>query len=228
MHHECFEKCLKKNMTTNNSVDGTWVRRWRKTVVDGVEVWVIKSRCCGRGFLDRQKNFIQRHSSTASRLSHRMICTLFAIMPEAEMEIWDITAAFLQGLKFSELEEKAKELGIETNEVRTVYFRPPANVWRHLNCIKGSKIYVDLNWTALYVLLLLKPIWGLVDAPLLWQLALLHVLIKQCGGVSSYFDVNFVYLTNRQGLQLACRLHVDDMIIVGMLSYIRSRAALAL
>ena len=33
----------------------------------------MKSRLCARGCFDRQKYFIERHSSTATRLSQRMV-----------------------------------------------------------------------------------------------------------------------------------------------------------
>ena len=57
-----------------------------------------------------------------------MACSLgclFGLEPEA----LDISTAFLQGLKFTELSARAKELGYDARQIREVYFRPPANLW---------------------------------------------------------------------------------------------------
>ncbi len=85
------------------------------------ERWIIKSRLCARGFLDKQKQDIMRHSSTASRLSHKMACSL-AVTYHLEIQAWDISTAFLQGLQFNELRQKAQELGHEINVPREVFF----------------------------------------------------------------------------------------------------------
>ena len=58
---------------SNNTIDGTWVRTWKFTKERG---WFVKSRLSGRGFLDAQRFDIQRNSSTASRLSQRMIISI--------------------------------------------------------------------------------------------------------------------------------------------------------
>ena len=41
-------------------------------------------------------------------------------------ECWGIGNAFLQGLSFANLKEKARALGYEVNCDRTNYIRPPA------------------------------------------------------------------------------------------------------
>ena len=78
-----------------NVVDAIWVRRWKQTLgPDGKsQVWIVKSRLCGRGFLDSQKNSIQRHSSTASRISQRMIVSI-ATLYGFDLESWDVSNAF--------------------------------------------------------------------------------------------------------------------------------------
>ena len=93
---------------------------------------------------------------------------------ELTLESFDISTAFLQGLKFSEVVAKAKELGHEVKEARQVWFRPPANIWRHWRNIPQSKIMVLDGDIPIFILKCLKALYGLVDAPLLWQLALLH------------------------------------------------------
>ena len=59
-----------------------------------------------QGFLDKQKLTIDRHSSTASRLSHRLAISL-GVTHGLEMECFDISTAFFQGLRFSEIARRA-------------------------------------------------------------------------------------------------------------------------
>ena len=55
-----------------NVVDCVWVRKWGRN-------GEIKSRLCARGCFDRQKQMIEKHSSTASRLSQRLVISQFMI-----------------------------------------------------------------------------------------------------------------------------------------------------
>eukprot|EP00959_Pyramimonas_sp_CCMP1952_P423649 8874217-Pyramimonas_sp.AAC.2 len=68
------------DLDSGNIIDAAWVRRWKKMYDENNNMYyIIKSRLCGRGFLDSQKNDFMRHSSTASRLSQRMVASLFSI-----------------------------------------------------------------------------------------------------------------------------------------------------
>ena len=178
---------------TYNEVDGVWVRKWKHNpqAKPPEPEWVVKSRMCGRGFLDKQRHEVQRHSSTATRTSQKMNHSLYMIDfgsdEELTMESWDIGNAFLQGLDFRTLRQKAKELGIEMKSIRKVYLTPPRNVWRHFLELKseGSYIIVD-DWDVFLALLLcLKPMYGFVDAPILWQLALLLWIVSIMLGTQS-------------------------------------------
>ena len=97
------------------------------------------------------------------------------------MESFDVQTAFLQGLKFSELGQKAKELGFEVKSDRNVWLVPPANFWRHLRNIPDSGIWVEDWQIGFYILQLMKAIYGLVDGPIMFQLALLHYLTQTMG-----------------------------------------------
>ena len=63
--HEVFRLDLASNST--NTIDAVWVRKWASR-----NPMVIKSWCCGRGFLDVQKKHVNNHSPTASQMSHRL------------------------------------------------------------------------------------------------------------------------------------------------------------
>ena len=61
-----------------------------------------------------------------------MMVSISQCEPGFVTESWDISSAFMQGLRFSELSERSRELGLDVREKREVYIAPPANVWRHL------------------------------------------------------------------------------------------------
>ncbi len=54
-----------------NPMDCVWIRKWKWK--NGKRI--IKCRLCVRGFLDPQKTQLGRHSSTATRLSQRMVAS---------------------------------------------------------------------------------------------------------------------------------------------------------
>ena len=72
--HEIFEPLLIDDLPDKaNIVDCTWVREWK------VKHKEVKSRLCARGCFDRPKNFIEKHSSTATRLSPTT-CSQFGLL----------------------------------------------------------------------------------------------------------------------------------------------------
>ena len=174
--------------------------------------WIIKSRLCGRGYLDRQKNDVMRHSSTASRLSQRLLCSL-CVQYELELETWDISNAFLKGLNYAELERLSKRLGLELRVNRKLYLKPPANVWRHLRDHPHSNIKIPEYLIGEFFLLLLKAIYGTVDAPLLFQLGLSLFVIERLFGVPSCLDENFFYWVDNGRVLMVCTIHVDDILL---------------
>ena len=86
--HEVFT--LDKASNSVNTIDAVWVRKWKTRSPP-----VVKSRMCGRGFMDVQKKGVHRHSSTASALSHRLAMTLGA-QHMWDCEAFDVSTAFLQ------------------------------------------------------------------------------------------------------------------------------------
>ena len=132
----------------------------------------VKTLCTR--FLDKQKFDILRHSSTASRLSHKMACSI-AVNHGYECEAWDISTALLQGLEFSKVQQKAKELGHDIHFPRHVYMTPPPDVWRILHQLASNHFpRPEDAWNSL--LEMLKAAYGLVDAPLLWQMSSLKYI----------------------------------------------------
>jgi hypothetical protein len=130
-----------------------------------------------------------------------------------EIESIDISTAFLQGLNFSEIVARAAELGHEVKEMRKVWLVPPANVWRHLRDLPNSGIKVEDGDITLFVLRLLKAMYGLVDGPLLFQLALLHFLCTQLRMTRSVHDDNYLFRSDEWSVEAIFVIHVDDVLL---------------
>eukprot|EP00959_Pyramimonas_sp_CCMP1952_P305874 6400668-Pyramimonas_sp.AAC.1 len=145
---------LAPSSVSNNTINGTWVRSWADR-----SKGQVKNRRCGGGFLDRQKCCIERHSSTASRLSHRLAASL-AAQCDLVNESLDISTAFLQGLKFSEFVRWAAAPGREVRRIRKVWLKPPPNLRRHLRNVEGSGIDVQDQDIVYFVIERLKAAHG--------------------------------------------------------------------
>ena len=72
-----------------------------------------------------------------------------------------------------------------------------------------------------YNLELLKAIYGLVDGPIMLQLALLHYLTQHCGLYKSVHDNNFLKLTEGWKIVLIVLVHVDDLLVFATPDYMR-------
>ena len=224
--HKVFVAKYKRDLPRDaNCVDCVWVRKWAKLHVQ------VKSRMCARGCFDKQKYTIDRHSSTATRLSQRMVVSLgmcHGILysetgdgTDISTESFDISTAFLQGLDYQELQRNARQLGYEHRHKRDVYIIPPENVWRHFRAIIESPkdLKVPDHLRHLFALLCLRAMYGFADAPLMFQLALVSFLKETTGARSSVFDDNFLFwfipVKGRQCLFLVMTVHVDDLQLTG-------------
>ena len=127
------------------------------------------------------------------------------------MDSWDIGNAFLQGLRIDELREKAKELGLETKNMRNVYLMPPKNVWRHLRSIPGSTIKVSSLECSKYVLLLLKPMYGTRDAAQNLQNEYTQFMIGLGFRVGRASPCNFY----NPEMDITCTVHGNDFTSCG-------------
>jgi len=108
------------------------------------------------------------------------------IAKDNDLESWDIAGAFLKGFDFKRIPERLKKLGLDAPTGQVVVF-PPMNVWRHLQ--KFPDVFrVPQHALHEYGLLCLKPIYGLNDAPLAWQLCL-HEYILELGAAKSKLEV---------------------------------------
>ena len=177
VHYKVFKKRhLPRLPPGANLVDCTWIRVWKKGKV--------KSRLCARGCFDKQKQLIEKHSSTATRLSQRVIMSQFLIDgliystrddPITLISL-DISGAFLQGLEYEELIRISRELGYESKNKREVFIVPPENVWKHFRALVSPNhdLFVQDSKRGEFCLECLRAMYGFTDAPLMFQLCLIQ------------------------------------------------------
>lgn len=200
-----FRKVLMNTLSEDTVViDATWVRKWKRK---GDGSLVVKSRLCARGCFDPHREHLTTRSTTATRLSQRIVLST-AACHKMDCESFDISGAFLKGFTFEKVRQLLRARGI-VSPVRKVVIIPPANVWRHLASADPSfEIQGDF---AAFGLACDKPVYGLNDAPLAWQLCL-HEFLKKHGGFPSLLDENlFVWKTPEKQLMALVSTHVDDL-----------------
>ena len=188
-------------------IDAIWVRKFKR-LADKTKT--VKSRLCVRGCHDPWKGDMMTRSTTATRLSQRLILSAAACNDDC-VESWDIAGAFLKGLTYEQLWKYLKKLGLKTVE-REIAIVPPKNVWRHLKQL-SSEFDIPEDELNDYVLLCLKPVYGLSEAPLAWQL-FLHQCLRELGGIQSNFDECYWYWPKKTPGRLpssALTTHVDDL-----------------
>ena len=110
-----------------------------------------------------------------------------------------------------------QKLGITVPDVeRQVYITVPGGVWFHLR--EEGFDHGTPHHTGLYALELLNAMYGLVDAPICWSIALRYFLICDMQGRPSRYDENFFYWPSTdargfQSLEACFIIHVDDRVV---------------
>ena len=188
-------------------VDATWVRKFKR--LPNGEL-AAKSRLCARGFLDPQRQELPTRSTTATRLSQRLVVSV-AATHNFILASLDVSGAFLKGFTFEKVRQVLAKRGI-VSPPRKVVVVPPPNTWRQL-------AHFDQNFNipeesfGKFGLLCLKPAYGLNDAPLAWQMSLQETL-EEGGGVQSLLDECLWHFKFPDGrLQGLISTHVDDLAI---------------
>ena len=212
------------NPANGNLVDCTWIRRWKIFQKE------VKSRMCARGCFDRQKYYIERHSSTATRLSQRMILSsamldgyVYDDGSGIDIESLDISCAFLQGFDYKTLEKFSKSLGYESRTARKVFVIPPENVWSHFRHVApaSSSFHVKDSDRSKWILECLRAMYGFADAPLMFQLALQQFL-QENEAIQSILDENYLFWVQKVNddwkIVLIVTAHVDDLQVLGSLT----------
>ena len=185
-----------------NVLSSRWVLKW-KDIGQGTEKKRrIKARLVAQGFRDRQE--VENYAGTTSRWAQRV---LVIVAVQQSWDLWsaDISEAFLRGLTFEELHKDG------VNELRRVELELPPGGEQLLRLVPGYGDFDPLS----EVLVMLKPGFGLKDAPRLWLLALRRVL-NSIGARPTCIDPQLYCIHDAEGrLALLMSIHVDDIKICG-------------
>jgi hypothetical protein len=198
VEHGAWKRGAKSRAT--NVLKSKWVLKWKDIGAGKDKSRKIKARLVAQGFLDRQET--ATFAGTSTRWSQRL---LVAVAVQMSWELWsaDISEAFLRGLTFAELHEGGGQL-------RDVQISLPVGGEFLLRDIDG---YRDFD-AATEVLVLVKPGFGLRDAPRLWLLALKKVLTR-IGVTACQGDQQLFQMRENGQLSLLMTVHVDDIKMCG-------------
>ena len=189
---ECFNVTSRDKAP--NICSSRWVFKWKN--VDGVRT--VKARLTIRGYEDMAVDAVN-YAGTASRWGQRLINSV-SVQRCWPLFTSDVSSAFLRGLTFEEI---AKMSGAD---VRQVAFTPPKDSERYFNELPGMSSFDHVK----QVLNLLKPAYGLKDAPKAWRQKL-DLTLREAGGSPLHTDnALYAWFTDSK---LTCLLstHVDDV-----------------
>ena len=183
--------------SANNLLTSRWVLKWK--IIDGERR--IKARLTVQGFKDRQE--VDNFSATTSRWAQRLIL-IIAAQFGWDIGSADVSEAFLRGLTFEELAKQPGEVK------RSVQLELPPGSAPFMQQFDGMKDFNPIT----EVLDMVKPGYGLKDAPRLWNMALRRVL--QEFSMRPVLADKELYVLHRDGqLVLILSTHVDDLKMTG-------------
>ena len=188
-----FER--QRRTAARNVLDARWVLKWK--LVNKIKE--IRARMTVRGYRDKQAADLATFSATSSRWGQRL-CAICAVQYGWFIFSVDVSQAFLRGLPYSELAKLEGEL------VRDVSFTVPPGAIPLLQRLPG---FGDFDGRT-EVLRMLRPGFGLKDAPRAWSLALERTL-ADFGLFPACTDAQ-LYMKHVGGrLVLIITVHVDDL-----------------
>eukprot|EP00971_Amphidinium_carterae_P093502 1850478-Amphidinium_carterae.1 len=134
-------------------VDTRWIHRWK--IQEGKKQ--IKARVTLRGFMDRAADGTN-YTGTANKTAQRIVSSACMWHPLFRLSSIDISSAFARGMTFKELDE----LG---DAPRTVEMEVSAADAHLVRLQTGFSTFNEMK----ECLLLIKPVYGLKDAPRAWE-----------------------------------------------------------
>ena len=155
----CLARFLRSR--SRNRVDTRWVLAWKW--VDGARI--IKARLTMRGFKDRCLT-METYAGTATRAGQRIVNSQAALDPDFVLFSFDVSQAFAKGMTFEQI---AQLTGAPLREVE--FDLAPEDV-QLLHKLPGWSDFDPARET----IRMLKPVYGLKDAPRAWRKRLHQVL----------------------------------------------------
>lgn len=191
-----------------NIMSSKWIFRWKRNPdVPGERV--VKGRLTVRGFQDKDADILEVYAATASRMSQRYIISMAVILG---FEVWaiDISAAFLRGMTFKELAE------LTGTPIRRVCFDVPMKFIEAFRKLPGMQHYDP----KIHTLLMIRPIYGLKDAPRAWRTKL-HRTLLRLGARNLHCDSSVYVVYQGSQLIVIFSCHVDDIKMAGKPEHMR-------
>ena len=190
----------------SNIIDCRWLFKWK--LVEGSRV--VKARLVVRGFKDQQAEELSNFAGTASRWSQRLIVSTAARYGWTILTA-DVNTAFLRGLTFEQMSK------ITGEPLRVVHMSVPT---RHAQAFSKYKGFENFK-PEIHVLRLLKPVYGLKDAPKAWRM-MLHVYLSELQGKQLLVDRQiYMWHDENNKLTMLVSTHVDDMKVTGDPAWIK-------
>ena len=198
--HELGTFKMRRRSELRNILDSRWVFKWKS--VEGRRI--IKARLTVRGFKDVQQEGMSTYAGTASRWAQKFLLSI-AAQHSWRLKSADVGAAFLKGITFQELHELTGE------PLRKVAFDPPRGFDWAFSELPGMSSFCP--WQ--HALEMLKPGFGLKDAPRVWRIKLDRALRDT--GVSALKTDRQVYFWKdaKGNLEAIATTHVDDLKLAG-------------
>ena len=187
--------------TTGNHMTSRWVMRWKWNPTANADE--IKCRLTVRGFMDLAGPELLTYAGTASRWGQRLVVAI-ACQKKWRLVCADVGSAFLKSLTFKEIAE------INNEPVRKCSFSPPSGYADFVRQLPGCSHYDD----RIHELELLKPVYGLKDAPRAWRRRL-HTAMVELGAENLRTDRCIYVWRNGKKLIAICSAHVDDLKLAG-------------
>ena len=183
---------------SHNLLRSKWVLKWKQ--INGKKD--IKGRLVAQGFQDKQS--LNTFSGTTSRWGQRLVLAV-ATQNSWSLMSADVSEAFLRGITFEQLHALDK-----SQPLRIVEISLPPGTEQLVQSLPGMEGYNP----SVECLSLLKPGFGLKDAPRLWNLAL-HQVLDQGGLKPVQTDKQLFVKHRNERLVLLMSVHVDDLKMTG-------------
>ena len=202
--HKCFVPIKKGKL--GNVLTSRWLFKWK--VIDGVRT--VKARLVVHGFKDHAAPTLVTFANTTTRWGQRIINSV-AAQNQWELISADVGTAFLQGLTFQQLAELTGE------PLREVGFIPPRGYEHFFQALPGLENFS----VALWDLHMIKPIYGLCDAPRAWRKRLDQILITLHSRSLRADSAIYVWYRDDSLVAIAST-HVDDLKIAGEKKFVQA------
>ncbi len=187
-----FEVALKSGRV--NICSARWAMRWQET--GGIRS--VKARLTISGFEDLAHE-VGTFAATATRWAQRLVAST-AVQQSWNLFTMDVASAFLRGMTFANMSTMS---GAKPGEISVT---PPAGADKYFRELPGMANYNSIT----HVHRLIKPAYGLRDAPKAWRTRL-DIDLRALGGLPIPTDAALYVFRGNGRLCVLLSCHADDI-----------------